>query len=107
MSHYGLIRRPIHRSHSRTVVLFCESRKEHFDGYRSDTRLEIEQAKFVDTHPISNIFRICQSCRQADKSDIVASLLGYVAHSTYDYLDYRATLLTEQMNLVNNDQSHS
>ena len=88
-------------------MLFSESGEEHLNGYRPDTGLEIEQTKFVDAHPVGNIFGICQCCRQADESNVVASLLGYVAHTTNDYLDYRATLLTEQMNLVNNHQSHS
>ena len=55
-------------------------------------------------HPVGHIFGVGQSRRETHKPDIVTGLLGNVPHSADNDLNYRPSLLTQQMDLINDDE---
>ena len=75
----------------------------NFNWNWSHTRLEVEETKLVDAQPVSNVLSIGESGRQAYKSDSVTSLLSNVPHATHNDLDDGSTILTEQVDLVDDD----
>lgn len=88
-------------------MLLCEALEENLDGNRAHTRLEVVEAELVDTKPVGNILRVRQSGREAYKAHIVASLLRDVPHPAHNDLDDGASLLAQQMDLVDDHQGDS
>lgn len=90
----------VHGGHAGAVCLFGEAIEENLDGDGADTGLEIEQAKFVDSHPVSHVFSVGEGRGQADKPDRALGLLCDVAHATDDDFDDGTAILTEQVDFI-------
>ena len=106
VSHYRLEGWFVHCSHARTVVFLREAFKVDFDWHWTNRRLEIKQAKLVDAQPVCDVLCISQCRRKSNKPDLISGLLADISHARDNYFNYRTTILSKQMDLINYDESH-
>ena len=87
-------------------MLFRETFKENLDWYRSYTWLKIEKTLLTDSKPISNVFCVCKCGAKSHKPYIIASLLSDISHTGDNDLNYWTTLLSQQMDFINDNKRY-
>lgn len=60
----------------------------------------------MDTHPVCNVLGVSESRRQSNESDVITGLFWNISHATNDDLDNWTSLLSEQMDLIDNHKCH-
>lgn len=60
----------------------------------------------MDAKPISYVFRICQRSRKTHEANLVTSLLSDVAHSGDDNFDDGTSVLSQQVDLIDDNESY-
>mmetsp|Transcript_21833 Transcript_21833/g.53129 ORF Transcript_21833/g.53129 Transcript_21833/m.53129 type:complete len:280 (-) Transcript_21833:93-932(-) len=96
----------VHRRHPRTVMLLRIPLDMDRHRHRSYTWWEVVQPNHTDAQPVCNIMSIGQSGGQSAEPDTVIQGHRNVTHTRHDHLKDRSTVLTQQVDLVDDHQSH-
>ena len=68
--------------------------------------MEVGEASWPDTEPVSQIPSVGQGGRQPDNAHGVVSVAGNEVGLKDNHFQHWATLITQQMNLINNKQPY-
>lgn len=89
----------VHGSHTWAVVLFTESFEVNLNGNRSNCWSKVEESVLISTKPFCHIRTVRHCCWQTDHSN-----LRFFVHSTHDNFKNCSSLLSQEMNFIENDQ---
>mmetsp|Transcript_115361 Transcript_115361/g.366862 ORF Transcript_115361/g.366862 Transcript_115361/m.366862 type:complete len:695 (+) Transcript_115361:1573-3657(+) len=95
----------VHLRHTGHEVLLGVALDVSGHRHRPDRRLEVEEADDADAKPIRDVVGVRQRSREADESDLSVQVAGDVAHAGDDDLQHGTSVLTQQMDLVDDDQA--
>ena len=90
----------VHGLHSRTVVLLGEAVEVY--GYWTGThlRFEVVEVLGLGAEPVGDVGAVGHGRGQPDHADRAVRLRSDVVHPAHDHLDHSPSILTQQMDLV-------
>lgn len=96
----------VHGGHARTVEFAREALDVHLERNGPHRGLEVEEAALTDAQPVGEIARVRQRRREANDAHRLVRVRRDEVGARDDYFEDRAAVLTEQVDLVDDDESH-